>query len=131
MQRRLILEELQKLSSHPTASELYHVVQKRLPHISLGTVYRNLQLLAEQGTIQKLKSSGSEARFDGDVSHHYHVRCKHCGKLVDLHVDLPELPACQSEEALGWTIDQYPAEFVGTCPACSTGHTASDLHSNA
>ena len=66
-QRKVILEELQKAASHPTAAELYEIVRRRLPRISLGTVYRNLELLSESGLIRKLSMGSAEARFDGDL----------------------------------------------------------------
>ena len=84
-QRRVILEELQKTSSHPTAAELYAKVRRRLPRISLGTVYRNLDLLAEMGKIQKLDLAGGETRFDGNPEPHCHMRCVRCGRVDDLH----------------------------------------------
>ncbi len=71
-QRQVILEELQKLTSHPTVAEVYEIVRKRLSKISLGTVYRNLELLAQNRTIQKLDISGTEARFDGNPERHWH-----------------------------------------------------------
>jgi Fur family ferric uptake transcriptional regulator len=64
-QRQVILEELQKLTSHPTAAEVYEIVRKRLPKVSLGTVYRNLELLAQNRTIQKLDISSTEAEILG------------------------------------------------------------------
>jgi len=66
-QRRVIVEELKKLKTHPTATLIYELVRKRLPRISLGTVYRNLDLLAEAGIIQKLETAGTQKRFDGTV----------------------------------------------------------------
>ena len=83
-QRQVILEELQKLTSHPTAAGLYEIVRRRLPKISLGTVYRNLELLARTGLIQKLEFGGGEARFDGNVDRHDHVRCVRCGRVDDI-----------------------------------------------
>ena len=80
-QRRIILEELQGVRSHPTAVDLYELVRHRLPKISLGTVYRNLELLSRQGTIRKLDFGGEEARFDGDLMRHEHVRCVRCGRM--------------------------------------------------
>ena len=65
-QREVIMEELAASKSHPTAAELYQTVRRRVPNISLGTVYRNLDLLSQAGTIQKLDTIGSEARFDGN-----------------------------------------------------------------
>jgi Fur family ferric uptake transcriptional regulator len=117
-QRQVILEELQALKSHPTADELYELVRRRLPHISLGTVYRNLDVLAERGVIRKLRLGCAQARFDGDTSTHYHVRCVECGRVDDL----PLKPlraierACRSipdYELLG-----YRLEFTGVCSHC-------------
>ncbi len=121
-QRRVILEELQKLTLHPTAAELYEIVRKRLPKISLGTVYRNLELLAQNDIIQKLDISGTEARFDGNPDRHYHVRCVHCGRVGDLH-DLPSDPLRKKiKEANGWEILGYRIEFVGIYPECRGRH---------
>ena len=83
-QRKVILEELKKLKCHPTATELYEAARSRIPKISLGTVYRNLELLASNGIIKKLEFSGAEARFDGNTSKHYHARCIHCGRVDDV-----------------------------------------------
>ena len=65
-QRRVILEELRKVNNHPSAYEIYEFVRKRLPRISLGTVYRNLEILSESGDIQKLEPGCSLKRFDGN-----------------------------------------------------------------
>ena len=79
-QRDVILEELQAIVSHPSAISLYEIVRQRLPKISLGTVYRNLELLVETGLVQKLQAGGGETRFDGDVRRHDHVRCLGCDR---------------------------------------------------
>jgi len=126
-QRRVILEELQKTSSHPTAAELYAKVRRRLPRISLGTVYRNLDLLAEMERIQKLDLGGGEARFDGNLDAHYHVRCVRCGRVDDVH-GLPAGARIDGpREAAGYEILGHRLEFVGVCPHCKdppeTEHT--------
>jgi Fur family ferric uptake transcriptional regulator len=121
-QRQAILEELQKLTSHPTAAELYEIVRKRLPKISLGTVYRNLELLARDDIIQKLPLGGSEARFDGNPARHHHVRCIHCGRVDDLH-GLPINPVgSKLKESNGWKILGYRLDFIGICPGCKGTH---------
>ena len=117
-QRRVILEEIQKASSHPTAAELYETVRRRLPKISLGTVYRNLDLLAEMGKIQKLDVSGGEARFDGNLDAHYHVRCVRCGRVEDVY-GLPTGTLIDgASEAAGYEILGHRLELVGVCPQC-------------
>ena len=125
-QRQVVLEELKKVSSHPTAAELYEITRRRLPKISLGTVYRNLELLAQMGRIRKLEIGGSEARFDGDVAEHYHVRCVHCGRVDDAH-DMPAEPLIHEIKNLGdYEILGYNLEFVGICPACRSKSELSD-----
>lgn len=117
-QRRVILEELSRLRTHPTANEIYEIVRKRLPRISLGTVYRNLEMLSESGMIQKLEMAGTQKRFDGIVENHYHVRCLECGRVDD--VSSP--PVSGLNDALGgitgYEILWHRLEFVGICPSC-------------
>ena len=117
-QREVILEELRKLSSHPTAVGLYEIVRRRLPRISLGTIYRNLELLAETGTIQKLDLGGSEARFDGNVQRHNHVRCTCCGRVEDAPEAPLDLARIKNNDCNGYEFLGYRLEFVGVCPCC-------------
>ncbi len=118
VQRRVILEELQKLEVHPTASELYEIVRRRLGEISLGTVYRNLVLLSEMGIIQKLELGDSEVRFDGKTQEHYHVRCIDCGRINDLQ-DLPgELSITLPIETTDFSITGLRLVFYGICSPC-------------
>ena len=117
-QRRMILEELKKLTSHPTAAELHQIVRGNLPRISLGTIYRNLELLARNGAIQKLAISGGEARFDGDPAQHCHLRCISCGKVIDVHGFSLDAGDTGIGDLDGYDILGYRLEFVGRCPAC-------------
>jgi len=125
-QRTVVLEELKKLSSHPTAAELYDVARGRMPKISLGTVYRNLELLAQNGVIRKLDIGGAEARFDGNPERHYHVRCIHCQRVDDVH-DLPEdFVKEQAGNLAGYDIVGFRLDFLGVCPDCQGGCGAGD-----
>jgi len=119
-QRKVILEEVRKdLDRHLTADEIYEEVRKHLPRISLGTVYRNLEILAELGKIQKLELSGSVKRFDGNPQRHYHIRCMRCGRVDNA----PVAPLRQIENRLYgatvYTIIGHRLEFEGFCPRCS------------
>jgi Fur family ferric uptake transcriptional regulator len=118
-QRQVILEELTKLHDHPTAAELYEVVRQRLPRISLGTVYRNLELLASDGTIRKLEIGGAPSRFDGNTMPHCHVRCVRCGRVDDIPATAAELHAPNLKDLSGYEILGYRLEFNGICPACA------------
>jgi len=118
-QRKVILEELAKLTSHPTADELYEIVRKRLPRISLGTIYRNLELLTDNGQVMKLDQAGGRARFDGKSENHYHARCVRCGKVLDVSAE----PIKAIERAAGkisdFNVTGHRLEFVGICSGCN------------
>ncbi|MBN2689763.1 MAG: transcriptional repressor [Gammaproteobacteria bacterium] len=120
-QRNIILEELSKLKTHPSADELYLIVKKRIPNISLGTVYRNLNKLADDGMILKLGRAGEQKRFDGHTENHYHFVCDKCGKvydLLDLKISgLENLKDSVAEHELAG----YELEFFGTCSDCKKG----------
>lgn len=117
-QRQIILEELRAVTSHPTADEMYEMIRKRLPRISLGTVYRNLEILSDKGVIQKLDVGGTKKRFDGNVDTHYHLRCIECGRVDDVHLD-PDHALEERVAALtDYQILKHSLEFVGVCPAC-------------
>ncbi len=83
-QRMVILDTLRSMVSHPTADEVYEAVRGILPHISLGTVYRNLEVLTEMGLIMRLDIGGGQRRYDGRAERHYHLRCINCERVVDI-----------------------------------------------
>jgi len=117
-QREVILEELRELNSHPTATVLYNIVQKRLPKISLGTIYRNLELLTKAGLIRKLNISGKEACFDSNLDLHYHLSCVVCGRIDDV-IDPPSIRVgSNTVQQDGWEISGHRIGFYGTCPEC-------------
>jgi Fur family ferric uptake transcriptional regulator len=126
-QRQVVLEELRKLTSHPTAAELYEIVRRRLPNISLATVYRNLEFLTKMNVIQKLETSGSKARFDGDVSSHYHVRCTRCGRVDDIHGLPADLVGGEVSNFTSYEILGHRLEFVGICPECGRRQEEDDV----
>ncbi len=115
----MILEELRRNKTHPTADELYESVRRRLPRISLGTVYRNLELLSRCGEIRKLEQSGSQMRFDGDLTDHHHIRCEKCGKIRDIR-GLPVCDICEQKhlEDTGYRLITTRVELIGLCPEC-------------
>ena len=115
-QRELILEELKGLTCHPTADELYELVRKRISNISLGTVYRNLELLAANGVILKIETGGKN-RFDGTSQPHPHIRCVGCGKVDDVHSTV-DTPALSEQEARGYLVQGCSVEYFGLCPEC-------------
>jgi Fur family ferric uptake transcriptional regulator len=117
-QRQVILEELQKLETHPTAVGLYEAVRQRLPKISLGTVYRNLDLLTRTGIIQRLEFGSGEARFDGNPTPHHHIRCVKCGRVDDIHGPPLDLLGGGINDFNDYCVLGQRIEFFGVCPQC-------------
>jgi Fe2+ or Zn2+ uptake regulation protein len=117
-QRKVILEELQQLKTHPTADEVYQRVRGKIPNVSLGTVYRNLEVLTQCGLITRIECSGTYMRFDSNVEEHYHIRCINCDKVVDAPVKMFEKIDQQLEQASNYRIIGHRLEFIGICPQC-------------
>lgn len=116
-QRRIILEELQAVTTHPTADEIYAVVRQRMPRISLGTVYRNLEVLSSLGLVRKLENAAGQKRFDGDMSPHCHIRCEVCGKVGDIF-NAPDISAIGRSVETQFEVTGVSLEFTGICPEC-------------
>lgn len=113
-QREALVELLKSTTSHPDAEWLYTNLKKKYPNISLGTVYRNLRTLAQNGEILELPADGI-SHFDGDISEHYHFHCSKCGRIYDLprgSVKAPEITAC------GFEISGFELMFRGICVNC-------------
>ncbi len=121
-QRQVILEEVKSDHLHPTADEIYDRVRKRLPRISMGTVYRNLDILCTHGLIGRLDPGHSQMRFDCNVSDHYHVTCMRCGKVEDAPIAPSDNDLEVLENALGnltkYGIFGHRLDFVGLCADC-------------
>lgn len=121
-QRKLILECLGRTKSHPTAVELYDQVRKELPRISLGTVYRNLDILCSQGLARRIETSGGGNRFDATVDDHVHIICTNCGIVRDVETDpgvSPEnLVNTEKKVESGFRITGARIDILGICPEC-------------
>ena len=118
-QRSVILDELRLCTNHPGADEVYLRVKRRLPRISLGTVYRNLDLMASQCIIRRLDPNAAQKRFDPITEQHCHFHCKACGKIEDIPfaVEFPRLdpnhPWVRERKIQG-----AQPEYFGLCPEC-------------
>lgn len=117
-QREVILEVLRGTKSHPTADWVYQEVRKEMPHVSLGTIYRNLKTLSEHGEIQELAFGSTHSRFDANPQSHYHFICENCGVIEDL--EMPIMPDLENEvEKFGdYRVSSHRLEFYGLCPKC-------------
>jgi len=121
IQRKIILEELRKMHDHPTADLIYERVRKRIPNISLGTVYRNLELLSSRGIIRRVDIAGRKRRYDAKTTEHAHIRCAICGRIVDVpgYENIQKI-AHEISLTTGFTLILSEAEFVGICPECQS-----------
>jgi len=117
-QRCAILDAVRSVKSHPTADEVYEMVRQKLPSVSLGTVYRNLDILSACGAIRRLGPDDGKMHFDGNTSRHYHVRCTACGRVDDVEVLSFVPPKARVEGKSEYRITGYDIEFTGTCPSC-------------
>jgi Fur family ferric uptake transcriptional regulator len=118
----VILEEVEKSHDHLTADEIYQKVKLRLPRISMGTVYRNLEVLAANGIIKRLGSNRPQMRFEGNIKEHYHLTCLRCGSIEDVPFKPTENSFETLENALGnltkYGIFAHNLEFFGLCARC-------------
>jgi len=117
-QRQVILEELRKVNTHPSADEIYEMVRKHLPRISLATVYRNLEILSARGEIQKLEFGGSLKRFDGVAEDHYHIRCLDCDRVMDAPLGVDVCITSDFSAYTDFKLIGHKLEFIGICAAC-------------
>lgn len=116
-QRETILEELKKVDTHPTADDIYSIVRKKIPKISMGTVYRNLEILAKTGLIKRFPVDGV-MRFDAKINRHYHIRCTKCGKLEDVDLEIAHQIEQVAANNTNFLINGFKLEFLGICPHC-------------
>ena len=116
-QRVRIYQAVQSSMEHPSAQMVYDALRPEMPRLSLGTVYRNLHQMAQEGRLRELE--GPVARFDAVLPPHTHIRCVRCGQAADLAV--PYDPALDREAGeSGWAVNGHDLVFSGLCPACRT-----------
>ena len=119
-QRDSIKEFLMTRKDHPTADIIYTNVRQRNPNISLGTVYRNLNLLADKGEAIKISTPDGGDRFDGRTDLHYHVICRDCKRVYDLELDEQHIQSINdlAGQHFDGTVDSHTILFYGTCKNC-------------
>lgn len=119
-QRDMIKSFLMGRKDHPTADVIYMNVRQQNPNISLGTVYRNLTLLADIGEIQRLRVGDGVDHFDADTSPHYHFVCTDCGSVIDLEMESIDSINEVAGAHFNGRIAGHVTHFYGTCESCTT-----------
>ena len=123
-QREYIFEYLKSTDSHPTAQMVFDGIRDEFPNPSLGTVYRNLNILVEQGKVKRLQYGSTFDRYDADIYEHYHFICQNCNKVYDLAInpkeDLEQIAQAES----GHLVDGHKIDFFGICKECQRNEQA-------
>lgn len=117
-QRNLILETVIRNPIHPTADQVYTQLHEANPNISLGTVYRNLNLLSEIGQLRRISVANGCDRFDGRLDSHFHMICDECEKVIDVEMDFDTDIEKSVEEKTGYIVKKLDLVFNGVCPDC-------------
>lgn len=112
-QRETIKNIVYNTNSHPTAEWVYTRTKKIIPNISLGTVYRNLRILAETGEINII-NDGNSARYDWNTNDHSHLKCKECDSLIDIQLAKDDLVS-KIEKQFKFDVNDVEMTFIGTC----------------
>ncbi len=121
-QRDSIIEFLSTRKDHPTADTVYMNVRQSFPNISLGTVYRNLTLLADMGEILRIRVGDGVDHFDYDTSPHYHFVCRECGSVLDLDMEVTKEEDQAAQKNFEGEIEGHMTYFYGRCPNCIRKH---------
>jgi Fur family peroxide stress response transcriptional regulator len=119
-QKEAILRVLKGTTSHPGADWVYEQVKREIPNISLGTVYRNLKLLKQEGEILELDLASTLSRFDGNSQDHYHFRCEQCGRIFDVDEPVDEEIDDRVAQKTGFKVSHHRLEFRGLCKDCQS-----------
>lgn len=116
--RQAIYEAVMQHPIHPTAEWIYDLLKLQYPSLSLGTVYRNLGILAEQGKIRKIASQETADHFDGNTEPHFHAQCRICGNLQDVFLPYDQQVDQLAQQTTDFQIEEHSVIFSGLCPAC-------------
>jgi len=117
-QRQRILELLSGTETHPTANWLYDKLRNEFPNLSMGNVYRNLNILVEQGLIGRIDFGSTFDRFDANIDQHYHFICEKCGAIVDLELPVDDELNERVNNLTNLKALRHNIQFYGICSKC-------------
>lgn len=119
-QRKVILDYVARVKIHPTAEKIYQEAKRRLPQISLGTVYRGLEYLKEKGELREIATTTK--RFDGDVTDHQHFVCQKCNQVFDVNIKIRPRIKKRTLGKFG-LVNLIQLYIYGACNDCAKGMT--------
>lgn len=120
-QKEEVLKIVRESYNHPDAKNIYKIVKKRIPNISLGTVYRNLNNLSNEGIIKKISLENGNDRYDKTLTNHNHITCIKCGKICDVSVLLKTSEIVKIQDETGFKITDSNFNINGICKDCMEG----------
>lgn len=117
-QREMILQQVKNYPIHPTAEQVYTALKKDNPNLSLGTVYRNLNMLSDMGILLKLHIADGSDRFDGRTDNHYHMICTKCERVYDVELNSLDGLADIIYSKDGHRLSRITLNLSGVCREC-------------
>lgn len=117
IQKELVKNAVISLHGHVTADEVYDFIKKEHPSVGKGTVYRNLNILVEEGAVRRVEISDGSDCFDFTIREHYHVKCIECGKVFDVDMDTIDLMK-KIRDKHGIEFLSFDILFRGICSKC-------------
>ena len=123
-QRNSIKAFLMQRTDHHTANLIYQELRKEFPHISLGTVYRNLNLMCSLGEIRRISCGEESDRFDGNAALHYHHICTKCGAVHDIPMHIIDSISELAQNFTEHEITEHQTYFYGICKDCKENSSA-------
>lgn len=118
-QRQAVLEAVQQSTEHPDAARIYDDVRRIVPSISLGTVYRSLEALVEEGHLLQIQQPGMPTRYDARLDNHAHFVCDDCGQVFDVLTRIPDLVPLAASSLPRFQVSSARVEFHGRCSHCT------------
>ncbi|HZJ88876.1 MAG TPA: transcriptional repressor [Sphaerochaeta sp.] len=123
IQKGLVLAAVQEAEDHPCAEEIYKSIATTHPSISRATVYRNLNVLVEEGKIRRIRVLGGPDHYDYHLDTHSHIQCTECGEVGDVKI-LTEVDINESTvDTHGYELSSFEVVFNGICPDCQKKRT--------
>lgn len=116
-QRRVVYQTIRDAPTHPTADWIFERVRAAMPKISLGTVYRNLSVLKNEGLVREVYGADRRAHYEASTCPHAHFVCSTCGQIWDVE-EMPEIQWRALKELVGCEVAEQRVEFIGYCASC-------------
>ncbi|MDD3902848.1 MAG: transcriptional repressor [Sphaerochaeta sp.] len=124
IQKGLVWEAVAFADNHPNAEQIYDAIVLKHPSISRATVYRNLNMLVDEGKVKRIRVLGGPDHFDKTLGNHYHIQCTKCKKVSDIEVGDAIGICVKNIDTCGYVLESYEIVFNGVCPDCQKKITA-------